>query len=114
MEASLLKSCLSFLKISFSLRTCPISHIREAVSSFDILMFEALSDLVGGPLPEWSWSKANLPVSAGGVGIRSATLHASAAFIGSYHLNVYLSFVRCWVIIQHPLFVLPPPLQTFL
>jgi hypothetical protein len=99
MEASLLKSCLSFLKISFSLRTCPISHIREAVSSFDILMFEALSDLVGGPLPEWSWSKANLPVSAGGVGIRSAPLHASAAFIGSYHQCLPLI---CEMLGHHP------------
>ena len=39
----------AFPKISFSLRTCPPSYIREATDSFNTLIFESLSDLVGGP-----------------------------------------------------------------
>ena len=65
MATKLLKSCLAFPKISFSLRTCPPSYIRDATDSFDTLMFESFSDLVGGPLPDWSWTKAFLPTSLG-------------------------------------------------
>ena len=47
-------------------------------------MYDFISDLAGGPLSDWSWLKASLPVSYGGLGIRRASLHAPAAFIGSY------------------------------
>ena len=46
-------------------------------------MLEALSDLAGGPLPGWSWLKASLPSSLGGLDIRQASLHSSAAYISS-------------------------------
>ena len=46
-------------------------------------MLEAISDLAGGPLPNWAWLKASLPSSLGGLGIRRASLHAPAAYIGS-------------------------------
>ena len=59
------------------------THIKDATTAFDTLMYEALSDLVSGPLPDWSWSKASLPISLGGLGIRNASLHSSAAYIGS-------------------------------
>ena len=50
---------------------------------FDNVMFEALSDLAGGPLPEWAWLKASLPSSLGGLNIRRASLHAPAAYMNS-------------------------------
>ena len=53
------------------------------MSVFDISMLEALSDLAGGPLPEWSWLKASLPSSLGGLGICQASFHSSAAYISS-------------------------------
>ena len=46
-------------------------------------MRESLSDLAGGPVPDWSWKKASLPSLLGGLNIRSAELHAPAAFISS-------------------------------
>ena len=49
MEATLLRSCLSLLKVVFSLRTCPPVHIFHALQTFDHIMLEALSDLAGGP-----------------------------------------------------------------
>ena len=38
-------------------------------------MREAVSDLAGCPLSHWSWLKASLPSSLGGLNIRQATLH---------------------------------------
>ena len=39
--------------------------------------------LQGGPLPEWSWRKASLLCSLGGLGLRNASLCAPAAYISS-------------------------------
>ena len=83
METTLLRSCLSFPKVAFALRTCPPRHINGATEAFDAVMREALSDLAGGPLSDWSWMKATLPSSLGGLNVRVASLHALAAFIGS-------------------------------
>jgi hypothetical protein len=59
-------------------------------------MYDALCDLVGGLLSEWSWLKASLPTSAGGVVIRNTTNHA---FIGSYHQCLPLI---CAMLGHHP------------
>ena len=83
METTLLHSCLSMPKFNFTLRSCPPSYIQQATSAFDVLMRESLSDLAGGPLSDWAWHKASLPSSLGGLNIRSANLHAPAAYISS-------------------------------
>ena len=83
MEATLLRSCLALPKVAFSLRTCPPSHIIQATATFDEAMREALTNLTGCPLSGCAWLKASLPSSRGGLNIRRATLHASAAYIGS-------------------------------
>ena len=83
METTLLRSCLALPKVAFSLRTCPPSHIIQATATFDDAMREALTDLTGCPLSGWAWLKASLPSSRGGLNIRRATLHSSAAYIGS-------------------------------
>ena len=85
METSLLRSCLSLPKIAFTLRTCAPDFIRPALAAFDNTMREALSDLAGGPLSDWSWLKASLPSSLGGLNLRRAMLHAPAAYVGSLH-----------------------------
>ena len=64
-------------------RTSPPGHIRQATAAFDNAMLEALSNLAGGPLLEWTWLKASLPSSLGGLNIRRVSLHASAAYISS-------------------------------
>ena len=83
METALLRSCLALPKLSFSLRSCPPSHIKQATSAFDDAMREALSDIAGSPLPDWVWLKASLPSSRGGLNIRKASLHAPAAYVSS-------------------------------
>ena len=39
--------------------------------------------IVGIPITEWSWLKASLPSSRGGINLRSASLHAPAAYLAS-------------------------------
>lgn len=46
-------------------------------------MRDSLSDLAGAPLPDWAWLKATLPCSLGGLNLRSAHLHAPAAYVSS-------------------------------
>ena len=84
METALLQSCFSLPKLAFILRCCPPALILNALKSFDGWMYEALSDLVGSPLSDWAWLKASLPSSSGGLNVRCATLHAPAAYIGSF------------------------------
>ncbi|ETW96706.1 MAG: hypothetical protein ETSY2_45945 [Candidatus Entotheonella gemina] len=85
METALLRSCLALPKIAHLLRTCPSPLIQEVLVEFDEALRDAVSDLVGCPLSDWAWMKASLPSSLGGLGIRPASLHASAAFISSFH-----------------------------
>ena len=83
LECTLLRSCFALPKFSYTIRTCPSTHISQATKDFDMAMREALESILGGPLSEWSWLKASLPSSRGGVNLRSASLHAPAAFLAS-------------------------------
>ena len=65
MEATLLRSCLALPKMTYVLRICPPDHITTALSAFDDNWRQALSDLAGSPLSDWSWLKASLPPSLG-------------------------------------------------
>jgi len=90
MEAALLRSCLSLPKLAHLLRTCPPTVILGALEKFDEIMREAVADLAGCPVPNWSWLKASLPSSLGGLNIRQVVLHAPVSFIGSLHQSEYL------------------------
>ena len=68
-------------------------------------MREACSDIVGGPIPEWSWLKASLPSSMGGLGLRQALHHSPAAYIGSW--------VQCKSLSSGILGHSPPPPSVF-
>ena len=81
LETTLLRSCLALPKVAFVLRACPPSHTRNTAEEFDSTIQEALEGILGGPMSDWSWYKASLPCSRGGLGLRSAVLHAPAAFL---------------------------------
>ena len=49
----------------------------------NILVSANVPEIVGAPLSDWSWLKSTIPVSLGGLGIRFASTHASAAYISS-------------------------------
>ena len=90
-QTTLLRLWLSLPKFNYSLRTCPPSLILNATTLFDNLNREALEDITGGPLSDWSWAKANLPCSMGGLNLRSAVLHAPAAYISSIAESIDLA-----------------------
>ena len=80
-----------------SLRTCPPSLILNATTLFDNLIREALEDITGGSLSDWSWAKANLPCSMGGLNLRSAVLRAPATYISSIAESIDLaSQILCY------------------
>ena len=86
LETILLRSCLALPKVSFVLRACPPSaptHICQAATDFDRALREPLESIVSGLLSDWSWLKASLPSSLGGLNLRSASLHAPAAFLAA-------------------------------
>jgi hypothetical protein len=79
----LLRSCLSLPKFIYSLRTCKPSSIKSSFTRFDAMRRMALEDILGASLNEISWTQASLPVSLGGMGLRSAASHSVAAFLSS-------------------------------
>ena len=82
MEYVLLRSCLSFPKFAFAVRTCPPHVLRQSIPLFDSVIHGYLSHLLGGCPPPWSLLKASLPIAMGGLGLRRASLHGPAAFLG--------------------------------
>ncbi len=82
-QTTLLRSCLALPKVVSVLRACPPSHVNTTAHDFDCSIRKALESIMGGPLSDWSWQKASLPCSKGGLGLRSAPLHAPAAFLDS-------------------------------
>ena len=49
-----------------------------------MVLFSMLSwDMAGSPISDWSWLKASLLVSRGGLGLRQSALHASATYVSS-------------------------------
>ena len=83
LETALLRSCLALPKFSYILRTSPPSYIEQAARDFDVAVRETFEVILGCPLSEWSWLKASLPSSHGGINLRSASLHAPAVFLAS-------------------------------
>ena len=76
LETTLLRSCLSLPKFSYILRTTHPSYIEEAARDIDVAVRETLEAIVGISITEWSWLKASLPSSRGGINLRSASLHS--------------------------------------
>ena len=68
-QITLLHSCLALPKVSFVLRTFPLSHICDTVQEFDQSIRNALEAILGGPMSDWSWLKASLPSSRGGLNL---------------------------------------------
>ena len=80
----LMRSCASFGKIAFKLRTSPLDSHREALRDFGSALrgyFEAFTSLHPDQL---EWTQAKLAIRKGGLGLRDAEIHSSAAFIASW------------------------------
>ena len=65
--------------------------LQQSIPLFDSVIHGYLSHLLGGCPPPWSLLKASLPIVMGGLGLRRASLHGPAAFLGSVALTRILS-----------------------
>ena len=83
LEFALLRSCLSLPKMMYTLRTIDPTPHQTLWKEVDIITREALNCILGVPLGSTQWEQAQLPVSLGGLGLRSAEEHAPAAFTTS-------------------------------
>ena len=84
LEFVLLRSCLSLPKFMFLLRTVPTTRFPDLLNSFDECIREALIASLGTPLEDKQWLQTKLPISQGGLGIRSAADHAGVAYSCSF------------------------------
>ena len=84
-EFCLLRSCFGINKFGFILRTCNPLVNADVFAEFDDVQSRALSTLIGASIStsDPRWVLASLPVSLGGLGLRSAALHAPAAYVAS-------------------------------
>lgn len=79
----LLKSCFSWPRITFLTRTVPSSLIKNQLRRFDYLVQSSLEVVLGAPLSPSQRQQVTLPISQGGIGLRSTVLHAAPAYIAS-------------------------------
>ena len=82
-KLQILRSCLSLPKLVYTLRTCKPSSLKGPYDRFDEMQHHALEEILGCSLTVTAWRQASLPVSMGGLGLRSASAHASAAYLSS-------------------------------
>jgi hypothetical protein len=80
---TLLRSCCSFGKIVFFLRTVPSFMLSPTCIDFDEKVLTCFEDILSIALDDSSMTQATLPLSKGGIGLRSARTHASACYIAS-------------------------------
>ena len=84
MEYTLLRSCFSFSKMAYSMRTVDVSQHEEFLVRFDQAVRGALEGILGAPLTPAQWTQASLPLAMGGLGLRQAEQHGPAAYLISY------------------------------
>ena len=82
-QFALLRSCYSLPKLSYLTRTAPPASIMQSYQRFDQAVRQSLEALLGSSLTNTQWTQATLPVSQGGMGLRSAADHAPGAYLVS-------------------------------
>jgi hypothetical protein len=79
----LLKNCLSIPKMIYLIRCSPTFKEPQLLIQFDSIMRSALEQITNVTLDDDAWAQASLPVSRGGLGIRSAIDLSVPAFLAS-------------------------------
>ena len=78
----LLRNAFSLPKLMYTLRTSPCFQ-STLLTTFDELQRSLLESICNIKLSDLSWKQASLPISGGGIGIRSAVMLAPSAFLAS-------------------------------
>ena len=84
-EYVLLRSCLQLPKIIYLLRTINSDPYLEQWSQFDHVTRDTLSCIIASDVTDKIWCESKLPLTMGGLRLRSAVDHAPAAYVSSYN-----------------------------
>ena len=79
----LMKNCLAIPKLVYLVRCCPTWTEAELLRQLDSLIRNALQSLLNLQIDNSTWAQASLPVSRGGIGIRSTHDLSVPAFLAS-------------------------------
>ena len=82
-EFVLLRSCFSLPKVMFLLRSIDPTHHQELWRLFDSMIRDTLTNILGSSVTDQQWAQGQLPVSMGGLGLRSAEEHLADTYISS-------------------------------
>jgi len=80
----LLRTCAGFGKFVYVARTTPPEFVRESLGACDDDLRDSLATFAALQLSDSAWSQAQLPLSRGGLGLRSVAEHCAAAYISSH------------------------------
>eukprot|EP00731_Ephydatia_muelleri_P016621 Em0009g1045a len=80
---TLLRMCGSFCRMVHIARVTPPSLASDALRSFDEEVQQCFALCTAIEVPNGAWCQAQLGLKCGGLGLRSVSLHAAAAFIAS-------------------------------
>ena len=79
-EYVLLRSCLSTPKMMFALRTVDPQLCEDLWEEVDDITRQSLQRILGVMPTDIQWQQSQLPVSMGGLGLRSARMHSFVAY----------------------------------
>ena len=79
----ILSTCMSSCKMMYAMRTTRPEWAGPVLQDFDAVIRETLESTLGSAIDEASWQQAQLSAASGGLGLRSSTVHAPAAFLAS-------------------------------
>ncbi len=79
----LLMRCMGSCRVMHAMRTTRPDWIHEQMRQVDAAIVEALEVCMGLALPRQARTQVTLPAALGGLGLRSAELHAASAYISS-------------------------------
>ena len=71
-------------KVMFSLRSVDTTNHQIVLQHYDQVTREGLTSILGVPPTDMQWLQARLPVTMGGLGLRTAEEHCPAAYASSY------------------------------
>ena len=80
---TLIRLCGGFCRLNHLVRATPPSLSAKALEMFDEDVRRCFSASTGIDASDAAWQQAQLSLSRGGLGLRSLSHHASAAFISS-------------------------------
>eukprot|EP00662_Eupelagonemidae_sp_cell21_P057168 gene57168-biopygen107387 len=118
----LLVVCCSSARMSWTVRTTPLTRMTDAglrsdtLATFDGHVRHTFEKITSFALQQQEWDVAMLPTRQGGVGLRSTLQHADAAYVSSRRSTFELCCTMdpnfCWEASRQPAGVLATSIQS--